>query len=235
MSGMNSMTQGARSLMILGGLGLAVGLSACAHVNEDDLNTQLADLREEMQQGDEANSQEIGQVDQRVGDLEGRLGDLEQEIQSLEQDFNTTVQRLETALRFSTPVHFGFDETEIRPEDEEYLDRFASVVEEYYSDAIVTVEGFTDPAGSEAYNQQLGQQRADAVRSYLTDNAGMTGDRIRAVSYGENTERLIDPQASGPGDTGMSNRRVVLVIDNLESPPMETESQPPQDDFPSES
>jgi peptidoglycan-associated lipoprotein len=44
------------------------------------------------------------------------------------------------------------------------LDRFATVVKEYYPGALVTVEGFADPAGGEIYNLRLGQRRAEAVR-----------------------------------------------------------------------
>lgn len=209
MSGTKSIV---RSMVLLGGLGLALGMTGCAHVGEEDLESELAQIREEMEQGDQENAQQIDQVRQSVDDLEGQLASLEEDIQELESDFNTTVQRLESALRFSTPVHFAFDAAEVRQEDEEYLDRFASVMQEYYDGATITVEGFTDPAGSEAYNQRLGQERADAVRSYLVENAGLTGDRIRAVSYGESTDRLIEPDAAGP-DEGMSNRRVVLVVD----------------------
>lgn len=208
---MSGIASNVRGFMLLGGLGLAVALTGCGHVNQEDLDSQLADIRQQMQEGDQENADQVNQMGQRVDDLEGRVGDLEDELSSLESEFNTTVQRLESALRFSTPIHFAFDDSEIRPEDQEYLDRFASVVSEYYPDATVTVEGFTDPAGSEAYNMRLGQERADAVKEYLASN-GLSGDRIKAVSYGENTERLVQPDAQGPED-GISNRRVVLVVD----------------------
>lgn len=211
-------TRSVRGLALLGGLGLAVALTGCAHVSQEDLDAELADLREEMREGDEQNAQQIQQVDQRVDDVEGRVDGLEQDLESLRDEFGATVQRLESALRFSTPVHFAFDEAEVRPEDTQFLDRFASVVQEYYPDAVVTVEGFTDPAGSAEYNLQLGQERADAVRSYLIES-GLSEDRLRSVSYGENTDRLIQPNAAGPGEEGRSNRRVVLVIDD--TPPVE--------------
>lgn len=216
--------RGVRGIMLLGGVGLAVALAGCAHVSQEDLDAELADVREEMRQGDQQNAEQIEQVDQRVDDVEGRLGSLEQDLQSLRDEFGATVERLESALRFSTPVHFAFDEAEIRSEDAPFLDRFASVVQEYYPDAVVTVEGFADPAGSEQYNLQLGQQRADAVRSYLVES-GLSQESVRAVSYGENTERLIEPDAQGPGEEGMSNRRVVLVIDH--APRTEEEGEGP--------
>lgn len=220
---MSGITPSVRSLALLGGLGLGLALTGCGHVAQEDLDTELEEIRAEIQEGDQQNAEQIDQVGQRVDDLEGRISSLENELQSLEDEFNTTVQRMESALRFSTPVHFAFDETEVRPEDEEYLDRFSSVVNEYYPDATVTVEGFTDPAGSESYNMRLGQERADAVRSYLTEN-GMVGDRIKAVSYGEDTERLVQPDAQGPGEQGLSNRRVVLLVDYVPREGAQSES-----------
>jgi hypothetical protein len=58
---------------------------------------------------------------------------------------------------------------------------------------------------------ELGQARADAVKEYLGSSLG--GATIRAVSYGEVRNRQITPGAQGPGEEGLENRRVALVID----------------------
>jgi peptidoglycan-associated lipoprotein len=94
------------------------------------------------------------------------------------------------------------------------LDRFASVVKDYYPAALVTIEGFTDPAGSRAYNMRLGQRRADAVKEYLATAGGFETVQLKAVSYGESSNRQVVPGARGPGDLGVENRRVALVIDH---------------------
>ena len=117
-------------------------------------------------------------------------------------------------LKFDVPVHFEFASSELRETDRPVLDRFASVVKEYYPGALVTVEGFTDPAGSAAYNQRLGQRRADAVKEYLATAGGFTSETLKAVSYGEVRKRQVVPGAKGPGDAGVENRRVALVIDH---------------------
>ncbi|MDX1568144.1 MAG: OmpA family protein [Longimicrobiales bacterium] len=201
-----------RSLVLLAGLGLALTASACGYASQENVDSQLAEIREQMNQGDQENAQAISDVESDVSQLQNRVSSLESDLQDLQEEFNTTVERLETSLRFSTPIHFAYDEAEIRQQDHTFLDRFAAVAETYYPDATVTVEGFTDPAGSDAYNMQLGQRRADAVRTYLTEQAGLSADRVRAVSYGENTNRLINPNAQGPED-GIANRRVTLVVD----------------------
>jgi peptidoglycan-associated lipoprotein len=92
------------------------------------------------------------------------------------------------------------------------LDKFAAVAQKFYGGSLITVEGFTDPAGSTAYNQQLGMKRAEAVKSYLIAQ-GLTETAVRTVSYGESRNRLIDPTATHDEPGALSNRRVTFVMD----------------------
>ncbi len=140
-----------------------------------------------------------------------RIDALEQELQSLRQEYNVSIERMRGMLKFDVPVHFEFDRAELRESDRPVLDRFASVVREHYADAVVTVEGFADPAGSAAYNRRLGQRRGESVRQYLTSDGQLGAERIRVVSYGEARDRQVVPGAQGPN--GLPNRRVALVID----------------------
>ena len=208
---MNTRVANMRSLILLGGLTVGVAVAGCAHVTPEQMNDQLDQVRQEMKQGDQQNAQQIDQVSGRVDDLNSRVSSLEQDLKSLQSDFNTTVQQLQSALKFETPVHFAYDNADVRQQDHEYLDRFAAIVNKYYPDAIVTVEGFTDPAGSQDYNQRLGMRRATAVKDYLVNSANLSGDQIRTVSYGETTNRQVRPGAYG--DDGLPNRRVVMVVD----------------------
>jgi peptidoglycan-associated lipoprotein len=201
-------------LMVAGIAILAIG--GCAHVNRDELTTELDQIRSEIRTGDEGVesrlTQDIQGVEGRVATMEGRLASLEGELRSLEGEFDVALERFESSIRFSAPVHFAFDDAAVRAADYPVLDRFASVVQGYYADATITVEGFTDPSGSVEYNLRLGQRRADSVMMYLA-SAGVPSDRMRAVSYGEGGDRLIVSGAQGPGEAGWQNRRVAMVID----------------------
>lgn len=181
-------------------------VSCQAGVTQDDLDAELAQVRQEMSAGDD-------QLSSRIDELNRRVSTLESELQQLRNDFDVTMENAMGMLRFNVPVHFDFDRAEIRELDEPVLDRFAAVVKEYYADALITVEGFADPAGSEAYNVQLGKRRADAVKRYLTTAGGMPADQVKSVSYGESPDRQVVPGARGPGVTGIENRRVALVVD----------------------
>jgi outer membrane protein OmpA-like peptidoglycan-associated protein len=67
------------------------------------------------------------------------------------------------------------------------------------------VAGYTDAVGSEPFNQDLSERRADSIKRYLTDKFGIAGSDLVTVGYGKT--RLKDP--SHP--TADVNRRVQVV------------------------
>jgi peptidoglycan-associated lipoprotein len=195
----------------------------CATVKQDEFRAEMDRVRTEMAEADAAVENRLnGRVDgveTSMMQLEARMDALETDLVALGAEMDATVQRLEASLRFTAPIHFGFDEAVVDADGRETLARFAGVVGEHYPGAVVTVEGFTDPSGTAEYNLRLGQRRADAVKTVLVDEAGMNGEQVRAVSYGEDTRRLVAPGQSGPGQRGMANRRVVLVIEHAGTTP----------------
>ena len=195
----------------------AIFATACAHVRTEDFETEISALRAELaeldergERGDQIESRNAAQM----AALSARLDRLTNALSDLEGEFDVTVERLETAIRFDVPVYFDFDRDELRPQDLPVLVRFGDVVSEYYRDVLLTVEGFTDRAGSPEYNLDLGQRRAEAVRLYLVETAGFRGDLVRAVSYGEDYERLVYPDRAGK-DKGIENRRVAFVVEHV--------------------
>src|SRR5687768_1329547 len=206
---------GVRAAAVLGVFGVVAGLGGCAaKVKQEDFNNEMARLREEIATGDRQLAGRIDSTNQRVTDNTRRLDALEQELQAFRSEYKVSIERVKGMLKFNVPVHFEFDRAEVREADRPVLDRFASVVKEYYPGALVTVEGFTDPAGSAVYNRGLGQRRADAVKEYLASAGGFETAQVKAVSYGEARDRQVVPGAKGPGDAGVENRRVALVIDH---------------------
>jgi peptidoglycan-associated lipoprotein len=204
-----------RTLLAGGALVMVVGLAGCAaKVKQEDFNSEVAKLRQEMQAGDQAVAARVDSTNQAVAEQRARIDALEQELQAFRSEYTVSIEKVRGMLKFNVPVHFEYASSELREADRPVLDRFASVVTEYYPGALVTVEGFTDPSGSAAYNLQLGKRRAQAVQEYLATSGGFTADRLKAVSYGESRNRQVVPGAKGPGELGIENRRVALVIDH---------------------
>ena len=151
------------------------------------------------------------EFDATIAELRATDQQLASQIQALSDKHDALVTQLAGRTRLDTAAYFDFGSSTMREEARPLLDDFANVIRNSHSQALVTVEGFTDPAGSAAYNKRLGQARADAVRDYLVDNAGLPQSQVRAVSYGEDEERQVRPGAFG--DAGQDNRRVGLIVD----------------------
>jgi outer membrane protein OmpA-like peptidoglycan-associated protein len=86
------------------------------------------------------------------------------------------------------------------------LDRLSSFLTEY-PQRTAAIEGFTDSMGSEEYNQDLSQRRADAVKRYLVGK-GIDTARLSAAGRGENAPVADNESAAGR----QQNRRVEVVI-----------------------
>jgi len=78
------------------------------------------------------------------------------------------------------------------------------------------VAGHTDAIGSEAYNQDLSERRADTIKRYLTEKYGINGTDLVAVGYGKTKPK--DPNA--PMDP--INRRVQVV--NMDTRPRRSDA-----------
>jgi peptidoglycan-associated lipoprotein len=138
------------------------------------------------------------------------LASLRTDLQGLRTEFGAKISEVSQGLQFAFPVHFAYNDANVRAEDNAALDRFASVVAKHYTGAKVTVEGFADPAGSQRYNLGLSQRRADAVKTYVASK-GLDGSLIEAVGYGKT--RLVNRDASRDQPGAELNRRVVFVIE----------------------
>jgi peptidoglycan-associated lipoprotein len=138
------------------------------------------------------------------------IASLRTDLQNLRTEFGAKITEVSQGLQFAFPVHFAFNDANVRTEDSSALDRFADVVSKHYNGAKVTVEGFADPAGSQRYNLDLSQRRADAVKAYVSSK-GLDASLLNAVGYGEN--RQVNDGAWGDQPGAELNRRVVFVIE----------------------
>jgi len=79
----------------------------------------------------------------------------------------------------STDALFGFGKFDVKPSGKDALVKFAAELKgaDY---EVITVTGHTDRIGTHKYNMKLSTQRAEAVKAYLVESAGIPADKIEA-------------------------------------------------------
>lgn len=112
-------------------------------------------------------------------------------------------------ITLSGSVLFRTDEATLMPGAETRLDQVADALAGS-TDRHVVVEGYTDAQGSDAYNVDLSQRRANAVRDYLV-RRGYPADRIQARGLGK-TSPIAD---NGTAEGRANNRRVEIVLERI--------------------
>ncbi len=109
-------------------------------------------------------------------------------------------------LNMPSSITFALNSADLNAQFYSALEGVALVLKEY-NKTVVEIAGHTDSSGSDAYNLQLSQRRAQAVASYLTGQ-GVKTERLITVGAGE-----AYPIASNDTEQGRAaNRRVELTI-----------------------
>ena len=80
-------------------------------------------------------------------------------------------------------VHFGFDSSAVRSDEQRKVDAVAAALKAEPMNKVL-IEGHCDERGTEEYNRSLGERRALSLREALA-NQGVSPDRVRTLSYGE--------------------------------------------------
>ncbi len=105
-------------------------------------------------------------------------------------------------------VTFPLNVAQISPEAKKVVDNAIAPIVAANRNVFFEVEGHTDAAGDESWNQKLGEDRAMAVRAYLHDQHNIPLSRIEIISYGE-SKPVADNQTR---DGRAQNRRVVIKV-----------------------
>ncbi|TNE67220.1 MAG: OmpA family protein [Bacteroidetes bacterium] len=131
-------------------------------------------------------------------------------IEAPEQEPDTISLEKQLLLRkritFSAGVLFDSGEAQLREEALPELDQVVQFMEKY-PDARIGIAGHTDDVGSEAYNQNLSERRAQAVYQYLIGR-GAPPERLDWKGFGEGR-----PVADNATESGrQQNRRVECLL-----------------------
>ncbi|MBL7782756.1 MAG: OmpA family protein [Saprospiraceae bacterium] len=135
---------------------------------------------------------------------------MDKQKRELEQELgkSATVERVGEGLKvtFDSGLLFAVNSSKLTSDMKTQLRDFAATLNEY-DDTNILIDGHTDSTGSDAYNMELSEDRADAVHDYLT-SVGVKRSRLGIRGFGET-----QPVASNDTDAGrQQNRRVEVSI-----------------------
>lgn len=106
---------------------------------------------------------------------------------------------------FDMLITFELGSDRLSPQARENLAEFARALNgEKLANATFNIDGHTDARGTDSYNLDLSNRRAEAVAGYL-ESLGISRDRLQAKGYGEAKPKTEDPFAA-------INRRVEATI-----------------------
>ena len=169
---------------------------------------------------------EVDRIDSEMATIEGsveenqvRLKEHDSKIADLSRETREALERAQSAEKLAQgkllyeitltdeDVRFGFNQSELTDNARQTLESLLTQLKAENRNVYIEVQGHTDSFGTEEYNMKLGQERAEAVRRYLSEN-GIPLHRISTLSYGE-TRPLTDNKSRKGRST---NRRVVIVV-----------------------
>jgi len=110
------------------------------------------------------------------------------------------------SFRWEQAVYFEFDKAQMSKTAQDLIDRDIVVLLRFPT-LHVSVQGFADRIGSDAYNRELSSQRVDAIADYLVAN-GVKANRIVKNPRGEGLPSIV----ANDTDARERNRRVELML-----------------------
>jgi len=174
---------------------------------------------EETQEQTRENAQQIKQVDQRAAAAAETANAAGRAASAAQTDADRAMNRADEAASATRKLvyevvlseaqgDFGFDKAELSDGMKAKIDELIAKLKADPQGGYIEIEGYTDSTGSEAYNEKLGLERAEAVQRYLHQQHNIPLQKISVVSFGE--ARPVAPNDTREGRA--QNRRVVIKV-----------------------
>ena len=197
---------------------LVVGVTGCA---------TKGFVRTELDTAEEKNSERIELIKGQIEDTQLQVAEQGEELDEhgnrISELSSSTQEALDRAIAAgklaegkllyekvldADKLRFASSATELSTEAQAEIDAFSEELVLRNENVFIEIQGHTDSTGGEAYNLKLGEQRAEAVRRYLSNEHAIPLHRIAVISYGESAP-VIDNKTR---ENRAMNRRVTLVV-----------------------
>jgi peptidoglycan-associated lipoprotein len=186
------------------------GLTACATKRY---------VGEEVSKSSATSEKRINEVESQVEATQSKVRDHDTRIAELDKTTREALERAESAGKLAEgkfvyslvlsddAVKFPVNRHELSKEAEDKLKDFAERLKGENKNVYLEIQGHTDATGDALYNFKLGEERAEAVRRYLSKQ-GIALNRMSTISYGK--DEPVDSNKTRDGRA--KNRRVVVIV-----------------------
>ena len=186
-------------------------------------NAQAAAQQRDLAKQEQSNSEALAQLArQQAATAQQQADQATQQAKDLQQQREADLLRMQQALGKVAETHrtatgllvtldsksirFDFDKAEIKPEYRDILNRIAGIMMTFRGYTIA-VYGYTDDVGTQNYNLQLSERRAEAVRDFFVQT-GISPTIMSTKGFGKS-----DPRVPGNNEQARAaNRRVEIAI-----------------------
>ncbi len=208
------------SLPLLAAAVAVMGLSLTGCATTTDVDKKIADAQAKTDKKIESVETQFEDMQEKQKATEGKVGEQGKQIEQISQSAKEALQRAQEAgvlakgkILFQQSfaedrVRFKVNSFELTKDAKAALDEFAAKIKGLDKGVYLEIQGHTDDTGGADYNDQLGQQRAEAVRRYLARDHKLPLGRISTISYGDTQPVQTNKSAKGRAQ----NRRVVIVV-----------------------
>jgi outer membrane protein OmpA-like peptidoglycan-associated protein len=174
---------------------------------------------EEVSKSSATSEKRINEVESQVEATQSKVRDHDTRIAELDKTTREAMERAEAAGKLAEgkfiyslvlsddAVKFPVNRHELSKEAEDKLKDFAERLKGENKNVYLEIQGHTDATGDAIYNYKLGEERAEAVRRYLSKQ-GIALNRMSTISYGK--DEPVDSNKTRDGRA--KNRRVVVVV-----------------------
>src|SRR3989454_2370564 len=104
--------------------------------------------------------------------------------------------------------NFKFGKTTLPDEAKQKLDQMVAQMKQDPKNIFLEIEGHTDSIGAAKTNEQIGLERAEAVKRYLYEQYQIPLHKMNVISYGK--DKPVAPNKTKAGRA--QNRRVVIKV-----------------------
>jgi peptidoglycan-associated lipoprotein len=186
------------------------GLTACASKRY---------VSEEVSKSSATSEKRINEVESQVEATQSKVRDHDTKIAELDKTTREAMERAEAAGKLAEgkfiyslvlsddAVKFPVNRHELSKEAQDRLKDFAERLKGENKNVYLEIQGHTDATGDALYNFKLGEERAEAVRRYLSKQ-GIALNRMSTISYGK--DEPVDSNKTRDGRA--KNRRVVVIV-----------------------